>query len=261
MLNLANFLDQIAEIRVSNILRFGFDPAEGRRCIFVGCGTIQSTSSCERVDTFVFNNKATWPHFKRRYDSLAKFIEDPPAGFLESWDLWGARPIPPHEVLQRVTLVVDDASPDSIFGVLVLLGRLAGVPIEQIPAEWIAAVDDWERTGVVDEPYRSWCALVSALAHARYPVAADVSCEALAAAWTDGLHFAAACLARHASPNTIPELRDIKEWHAARAALHQEERLYHDLLQRATIAQLLLPLSFSPDRRILLDGMFIAEIS
>jgi hypothetical protein len=259
MSSLPAFLDQISAITVTDVVPFGGRPFEVRGHVFVGCGTWPDPGLTLPTDHLVLNNKRAGSRFQHKFPSVIKLLEAPPPGLLESWETWADRPLMPAQALQRITLVAEDASPDSVFGILLLLGRLAGLEPHQLPSGWIEAVDEWERTGVADEPQRSWCALASALAHARFPVGSQPSAEVLAAAWTDLLRFAAACIAAHVSPRAMPDLRSIKEWRDARSALHQEERVYLDWLQQATIAQLSLPLSFSPDRRLLLDSLFITE--
>jgi hypothetical protein len=259
MLSLPDFLDQIANITVTNVARRGATLPDAAVCVFVGCGKWPDAGTPLPMDHLVINNKEMAQHFQRACSSVTRLLEDPPGGLLESWATWGERPLSPAKAFERITLVAEDASPDSVFGVLLLLARLAGVDIRDFPREWIEAIDEWERTGVAEQPQRSWCALESALAHAYFPARSEHAAKALAQAWTAGLRFAAACLAANASPHAVPDLWRIKQWRDARSALRQEERVYLDWLQQATNVQLSLPLSVSPGRRLLIDALFVVE--
>jgi hypothetical protein len=258
MVTLHAFLDQVATAGPAKVVPRWVELFENYSCVFVGFGKSLDPQARPRSSNLVLNNKDD-SHFHRKYSSLTKLLEAPPTGLLESWAIWDGRPLGPAEALRRITFVVEDASPDSIFAILLLLMRLADLECKHVPREWIEAADEWERTGVTDEPLRSWCALQSALAHAHFPLGSEPSSTALTAAWTDGLHFTAACLASNVSPNAVPDLASVKEWRDARSALHQEERVYLDWLQQAMIAQLSLPLKFFPDRRMLLDSLLIVE--
>jgi hypothetical protein len=56
-------------------------------------------------------------------------IADPPPGLLDGWSIWAQRPLTPNKVLCQITLVVEDASPDSVIGTILLLMRLGGIDL------------------------------------------------------------------------------------------------------------------------------------
>ena len=64
-----------------------------------------------------------------------------------------------------MTLVVEDVSPDSVWGVIVLLARLAGCDLTQVLRDWLPAVRHWELSGNADDPWSEWPALASCLGH------------------------------------------------------------------------------------------------
>lgn len=256
MENWNSFLKQLTSIDVKQITPFEEKRTEG---VFVGCGLWPEPGEWLPANRLLLNNKGTSPRFGRSYSSVTAMIVSPPPGLLETSPLWSNRPVDPQTALQRMTLVVEDASPDSLFGVLLLLASLAGIGPTRFPRAWIEAVDLWEREGVAEDPWTSWCPLESALAHSYFPVAAKVTEEALAKAWTAGLRFVAFCLVQKLSPHAISDLPDCAQWRQARMALAQEEQVYLDWLPHATALQLSLPLSHAPDRRVLVDALAFTE--
>jgi hypothetical protein len=112
-------LDQLTLVRVQI-----FDeqkPADGP-CVSVGRGDIGKSTALR----LVLNNKAVKRFDGGSYASITRLVaEQPSEEFLESWPLWQRRPLQPQEALKDMTLEVDDASPDSTLGVILLLARLA----------------------------------------------------------------------------------------------------------------------------------------
>jgi len=219
----------------------------------------QQTEGPASAKPFLLTNKGTAQRFGLTHDytSSTRFVLDPPKGYLESWDLWAKRPLAPYKALASITLVADDASPDAVLAVLVLLARLADVDISEIPAVWVDAVDYWERAGVSDVPWSSWCALESALTHRYFPREGPTPSEPFQLAWRDALRFAGKCMSLQLNPANIPELPYVVEYVQAKAAMEQEQEIYWDWLQRATILQVSLPLSGFTGRRMLVDGLII----
>jgi hypothetical protein len=258
MSDLADFLTQMQEIYVRTVILAGDQRSELSCCISVGCGSAAAPQSSSADLKLVLNNKEI-ARFGRSYPSVTMLVADPAPGLLENWPLWSERPLAPQAVLDRLSLVVEDASPDSVFSILLLLLRMAGHKIDEVPREWLEAVDSWERDGVADDPFVSWCALFSALTHSRLPAIAQSVETLVAESWTDGLRFAAACLKRGCPPNDIPALSDVSQWRRAHVALQHEERIYVDWLPHATVIQLSVPLGAAPRRRALVDGLVFVE--
>lgn len=256
MENLDTFLDKIASVDVNHIEPFDETVDVG---VFIGCGSWPAAGEPLPANRLLMNNKGTAPRFGRGFSSVTRLMVAPPPGFFEGWNLWTGRPIDPQAALDRMVLVVEDASPDSVFGVLLLLASLYGLEPANFPAAWIDAVDLWEREGVADDPRTSWCPLQSALAHSQFPVAAKMTETGLRKAWTDSLRFAAYCLRQQLSPHAIADLPDCKEWRNARMALDQEEQVYLNWLPHGTALQLSLPLAYASDRQMLIDALVFTE--
>jgi hypothetical protein len=255
-----NFLGQITQIDVSNIGIFPRDSDCDRPKVFVGCGDwiSRQTENVKQRDLFL-NNKVDFERFNRPFTSVTKLISAPPDGLLEGWEFWRQRPLNPGKALESINLVVEDASPDCVLAVLILLLRLADINFSDFPQSWVDAVNGWEETGNTDDPYGSWCVLASALAHRHFPMGRDIEPETARLAWNDVLRFAATCLDRRLSPVRIPTMEDSPEWCAARSALDQEKSAYLDWLVHASILQLSLPLRGSSDRRLTVDALLVTE--
>ncbi|MHB8148450.1 MAG: hypothetical protein ACYDA5_11115 [Vulcanimicrobiaceae bacterium] len=195
-----------------------------------------------------------------RYDSIARLVaESPDEALFTTWPLWELRPLGPAKALEQMTLEVDDASADSTLGVILLLARLAACDLTSFPKAWIEAAASWEKTGMVEDPWTSWAALVSALAHKHFPLGRPLSNEDYAAAWRDTVHFTGECLARNAHPLQIPPMGDCELWREATASLKQEEQSYHNWLLHAEVLQLSLPLTNGGGRRLMIDALLTVE--
>lgn len=253
------FLGNVAQARVSRVVSVRAYADDATPCVFVGCGSWPQPGEPVPPHRLPLNNKGTRARFARDFTSVARLIAEPPPGLLEDWPFFTAGPVPPAVALDGLTLVVEDASPDSVIAVLLLLGRLAGIDLNAEAAAWIDAVDDWEINGNADDPWTSWCVLASALAHSHFPIAAEARAEDFAAAWTDVLRFAVAALLKDLSPRAIPPLPDLPTWRRANAALRQEQSVYLDWLPHAAMVQLSLPLSGTDGRRVMVDGLLFVE--
>jgi len=228
------------------------------RQVFVGQGRWgQEAGDNASEGPLLLTNKGAARHFglADNYTSVTRFVLTPPAGYLESWNMWAFRPLAPADALSSMTLVVDDVSPDSVMAVLILLARLADVDLSEIPKDWVKAVDLWEQTGLASSPWHSWCALESALVHRCFPRQGPPTPKAFSLGWRDALRFLAKCIVLQLDPDNIPELLQVSEYSEAKAALEQEQEVYWDLLQRATPIQLSIPLIGATNRRMLVDGI------
>jgi len=155
---------------------------------------------------------------------------------------------------------VDDASPDSVVGVLFLALRLSGAKFpDELIHNWQAAVTDWEVTGVVDDPSVSWPALAAALGHAmldaREPKLQD---GPFPVAWQSVMGFAIEALENDWDPFDIPKQAEAKYLHRARAALEEEKARYERRLFATERFQLSLPMTGSSRRR-LVDAIVTSE--
>jgi hypothetical protein len=253
---LNDFLLKMASIEVTHVVAFEENLVGD---LFIGCGRWPAADEKPPQDRLLLNNKGTRTRFGRDFSSVSRLVASPPTGLLESWSLWGLRPIEPQAALERIKLVAEDASPDSVFALLILLATLSGIDARNFPTAWLDAVDLWEREGVSEDPRLSWCPLQAALGHSHFPVGSRMTREGLSKAWTDGLRFAVHCLLYNYPPHAIPESADFEQCREAREALDQERQVYLDWLPHATALQLLVPLDIAQDRRILVDALIFVE--
>ena len=161
--------------------------------VLVGCEPPQLEETLEpRHRPLLLTNKGSSRRFEiaSDYRSVSALVAAAPAGLFDSWALWPSEPLHPAKMLEKITLVVEDASPDSTFGVLLFLAAAAGVSTTQFPGEWLDSIDAWERHGDCSEPSISWCALESALAHRYIPATGSVTRETMSNAWQSALRFA-----------------------------------------------------------------------
>lgn len=258
-LPLKEFLDGVARARPARVVLETGHVDDGGPCLHVGCGRWPEAGAPQHPGRWLLNNKGTGARFGRDYSSVTALVTHPPDELARAWASWAETVRTPDAVLAGLTLVVEDASPDSVFGVLLLLARLVGVTLGELGAAWGDAVDDWERTGNADEPWTSWCALASALAHSHFPPEEEPTPEALTDAWADALGFAALCLQRSVLPHAVPTLSDAAPWRRATAALRQEHATYLDWLSHAAMVQLSLPLTGTRGRRLLVDALLFVE--
>jgi len=252
------FLDDLAAVRVTRVVSIEQWNPDAGESVLVGRGAYNPSGS-PPSPVLALNNKATKDRFKSNYTSLARLMSAPPPGFFDDWTLWSERPLTPAKALARITLVVEDASPDSVIGVLLLLMHLQGLSPSDLPADWIDAIDQWEMEGTVEDPRTSWTALASALAHRQFSIGKPPSKWDNLLAWTETLHFLAQCLRDDLHPYAIPDLPRLTLWRSAQAALRQEEQAYLGWLPHALQVQLSLPINKSNARRLLVDGLLFME--
>ena len=257
-MNYSFFLDRLSGIQSLNTVyaQSAFSAYELAHPLYIGWEQWENVAAAG--SPFLLTNKGTARRFGRASDdsSVTKFVLHPPDDYLENWEPFQS-PLAPEEALASITLVADDISPDSVLAVLILLARMARVDPAQIPAAWIEAVDSWERSGDVSDPWHSWCALESALAHRHFPREGVVAPADFARGWAEALRFAAHALALQLDPLNIPELPHCREYQQAKGAMEQEQEIYWDWLQRATVLQFSLPLEGAFNRRMLVDGLLV----
>ena len=165
------------------------------------------------------------------------------------------------DLVQGCSWKVEDASPDSVTGILILAARLAQVPLpDAVRDRWLPVISDWEKTGVVDNPELSWPALAAALSHT---VLGDRKTSEgregpFRHAWQMAIGFAAEALRAGWDPSNIPVDANRPHLVRARAALEEERARYERKLFAQQVHQLSLPMNESGRRR-LVDAIVTAE--
>lgn len=239
-----------------------FDPAIARASkpgeVFVGLGDLSPTQGGICINQ---KNAGAALGLSRDPICVAQLAEAAGETLVEAWRA-SLGTGEPGKVLETAQLVVEDASPDSVLGFLLLMARLAGVPPERLPRRWIAAVTAWERDGSAASPMTSWSVLVSALAHSHFGRRA-VS-DNLSRAWGDALRFTVHCLQRGLDPDGIdpsadPGLLAEAAYVRAVAFVNGERQDYLQSLARATRVELLMPMAGAVGRDLSVEGYFAIE--
>ena len=184
--------------------------------------------------------------------SVTRLVQHAPAPLVTAWAEALGGPVDPVAVLSSVRLVVEDAGPDSCFALVLFLARLAGVPPEQLPDNWIAYIDAWEQGASPANPLTAHGTLHNALVH--FSIQATP-----AAAWQSGLRLLHEVLANGLSPNSIPPDMGGPWLVKARAALTYDAQAYEENWRHAQCVQLSVPLAGFPDRRRLIDACLFEE--
>lgn len=164
------------------------------------------------------------------------------------------------DFVTRMRVKVEDASPDSVVGVLFFAARQSGIDIpSEVWGSWEPAITAWEVNGVVDNPERSWPALAAALAHTLLGGRGNVvGIEAISAAWARVVSFAVETLRAGYDPSDLPFSASGPHLVEARAALDEERARYVRKLYAHQMHELSLPMIGS-DRRRLVDALFTTE--
>ena len=264
-MDFASFLDAAQTIQLPDVASFDhFSELKGRAVdgtstVLIGCGCWSPSTGSQEDTQLLLQNKGAGLRFGRSFTSVTKMLADPLNGYLESWAAWPSEPVDLQRFVASLRLVGEDGNPDSIFGLLLMLARVARVSSSEFPAEWIEAVDDWERTGTAEKPFRSWCSLESSLAHSMMYAHELNGSSTYTNAWQQGLLFAVDSLKAGHHPLRLPASPKSAYHARAYAALEQDEQQYHDWLQRAPIVQLSLPVADMPGRYRLVDTLMIEE--
>jgi hypothetical protein len=257
------FCAQLENASVNNFLWVD-DVRRGRavpdNAILIGCGRLTHPSSALVLDN---KGSALSLKLKEDYKSITRLmVEIESLKSLTQLPLWNRIQTDPQKLLDTATVVAEDASPDSVWALLVLLARVAGCSPKGISEDWISAIERWESEGLVDDASTGWPGLASALAHAHYPNGdtRKASSEEGAAAWTSMIRFAAGCVARGLRPTQIPIDGNWNLLQDARATLRQEHQAYDDILSHALIVQLCIPLDLQKiERSLLVDAIIFEE--
>jgi hypothetical protein len=254
------FCDEAARIeiephRVRPAKEFSPDVRVPDNSVIVGCSS--HIAAAIPAAALMLDNRGSDKRFglSQPCPSVMRLVLEHSQELLNSWSRRDGQPITPNALLQEVTLIVEDASPDSTWALLLLLARIAGCELPSSLQPWLDAVELWEVHGLVDNPWTAWPALASALAHAHFPPNPGPS--DYARAWTDTLRFAAGCVTRY-TPQAIPNCHDWDLWRDANVALQREHQGYLDWLTRALTVQLSVPMRHA-DRRLLVDALIVDE--
>ena len=187
-MELSDFYRKLGRLTLPRVQVFDEEKVADGPSVSVGRG--DNVESPRR--RLVLNNKGVRRACGGTYESVTRLAAEAPLeGLFEDWPLWQRRPLDPQDALDAMTLEVEDASPDSTLGVVLLLARLARCDLTLFPVEWIQAAESWEKTGMVPDPKTSWATLCSALAHQHFPIGQHATNAAYAEAWRDTLRLRA----------------------------------------------------------------------
>ena len=208
----------------------------------------------------------------RRFGSLSEFVATAGGAIWQDWAAKAGGATAPADLLERFTLVVEDASPDSCFGLIVFMARLSGVPADEIPADWLDYVGRWEAGDVrsTGEAFSSWGALHTALSHSHIGGRAKTAESATKAdramrdasfgrAWLACLRFDVAVLRSGVPAHDLSHARPSPEHFAASAFLNYEYQQYVQSFLHASCLQLLVPMTGAGERFKLVDACFQEE--
>jgi hypothetical protein len=190
--------------------------------------------------------------FRRSVTDLV--LQAPPTVF-DGWRKVVGDDAVPKRFFDRFTLIVEDASPDSCFGLFCLLLRLADIPVNALPRVWVDYVRQWEMGAILvgNSPYESYGCLHNALVHRT--VEHDI-----ARSWCDGLQLLCEGLRCDTPPTALPTTFAMPQLDTARAFLAFEEQAYEESLSHALRIQLALPMAGTIGRRRLIDAYIAEEV-
>jgi len=213
-------------------------------------------ASCKRI---VLNHKGM-PEPQYTFDSVTDFVLAAPDEVVSSWrsQLPGFSQGIPN--LANITLIVDDASPDTCFALCVFLARVA--QISTFPQTWVNYIRQWELGDVHstgDYP-KSWAGLQSALAHSYFSVEDTklVKSEDFKLAIRASIRLLVTALSANIQPYNLPSNLSSIELTRARALQHYELQIYAQSLQSATLLELSLPMEQSK-RKVLISAYIAKE--
>ncbi|QLH51893.1 MAG: hypothetical protein HWD57_20455 [Candidatus Accumulibacter cognatus] len=237
--------------------------------ILIGVGAWGSRQQAVEHPGVCLNNKGLAERFGVAADpsTVTEMVLNPPPELAAHWRaVWG-KGTDLGRRLGELTLVIEDASPDSVLALLFWLAVMNGVPVESFGqpevARWVAAVRRWELTGMVaDNPHTSWAALLAALSHSHFaPLPSETGRSYdFAGAWREALQFTTALLLQDIAPEAVPEMWELEAYRRAAALLRNEEQNYLRSLPRSTCLQLLVPMAGpEPRKDVLVDAYLTVE--
>ncbi|CAH2405589.1 hypothetical protein [Mesorhizobium escarrei] len=225
--------------------------------ISIGVGRQSELDNKDEPDEFpiALNNKAPWGNHWNHggVSSVTLFVQQAPEPVLAIWRRGLGGTSGRQTFLSGLSLCVEDASPDSCFGLLTFLAVVSGVERAVIPERWIAHVDAWERGHTAREPVPiAYGSLHNALVHTK--VRTDIR-----AAWLDGLALLVACLWRDLNPQAIDVEADDTAIARAAANIRYERTTYENIRNALPTLQLEVPLAAESSRRMLVDAVISEE--
>ncbi len=240
-----------------------------RNQILIGVGAWGSREQAVEHPGFCLNNKGLAERFRIAADpsTVTEMVLKPPPELAAHWRAAWGKDAELGRRLGEITLVIEDASPDSVLALLFWLAVMSGVPVESFDqpevARWLAAVRRWELMGMVAEnPHTAWAALLSALSHSHFaPLLSEKGRSYdFAGAWREALQFTTTLLRRDIAPDAVPELWELEAYRRAAALLRNEEQNYLRSLARSTCLQLLVPMAGpEPRKDMLVDAYLTVE--
>lgn len=237
--------------------------------ILIGVGTWGTPEQPVEHAGVCLNNKGLAGRFGGAADpdTVTELVLNPLPELATHWRaVWGEQATLDRR-LNELTLVVEDAAPDSVLALLFWLAFVNGVAGEELRrpevARWVEVVRRWELTGMVaGNPHASWAALLSALSHSYFAPAEPKESRPydFAGAWREALHFTTTLLLRDIAPDAVPELWELDAYRRAAALLRNEEQDYLRSLPRSTCLQLLAPVAGpEPRKELLVDAYLTVE--
>lgn len=240
-----------------------------------------------RHEGICLSDKALLPPGERTTTAgVTALVLSPPPQLLQRWAEKLGADAAPDRFFRRFTLVVEDASPDSCFGLVVFLARMNGVDPSEIPRDWVEYVLLWE-SGVsrLEDPFRAWGPLLSALAHGHWdgellgragksaaqragsvPSAEEAGDETdreialvLGKAWLACLRLTVDLLRAGSAPDPVVKLALIEDAQLATAFLRYEHQVYLHAIEHAQTLQLVLPMQGPGGRRKIIDACVLDE--
>jgi len=192
----------------------------------------------------------------RPFGSVTELVEKWPAELASGWNEAIGEETDPASILTRFRLVVEDASPDSCFGLVFFCARIYGLELSEVPENWRSYTKRWEAGDVLSTglPEVSFGALHSALYHSYLE-------EGWHHTWIEALAFLLETLQRSIEPEAVDASRPWQRLVKVKSLVEFERQAYEDSLNYATTLQLLLPIrgSGSTARARLIDAYLVEE--
>ena len=192
----------------------------------------------------------------RPFVSITELVEEWPAALAAGWKKSIGESIDPASLLTNFRLVVEDASPDSCFGLISFCARVNGLELTDVPENWRSYTKRWEAGDVLStgQPEHSFGALHSALYHSSLE-------DGWHGTWIEALALMLEALQKNVEPEAVDVSRPWQRLVKVKSLVEFERQAYEDSLNYATTVQLLLPIrgSGSAERARLIDAYLVEE--
>lgn len=238
--------------------------------VSIGVGRLNEGAEPSGIDYLILNNKNASFWGKSSWSSVTRMIQD------FGGDQWAkvrsilglGRETPPVAFFGDRTIIVEDASPDSVLSLYALLLGVADVQDNPLDSSFCEAIDLWERghTAFPGKYVESWPLLQAALSHQYFEHAPRAGDEetgedlgGLNEAWLRSLHLLNHVLVEGYPVHEISGSDFFQELHMARCAAELEHQFYVNAKQRSETLQLLLPVHGVKGREKLVDAFFLEE--